>query len=107
MERRREPRQIEDLPVRVFGVDEQGRIFDESVLAHNISQSGALLVGTDRKLRCGDLMVVQFGALNARFRIVWVRDSQAAVQRLQQDECPWLEILAGRQDDSAAGKMRS
>lgn len=108
MERRCERRQVEDLPVRVCGVDEQGRFFDESVLAHNISESGALLVGLDQKLRCGDLIVVQFGALKARFRIVWVRDSQsplkvqAAVQRLKQDECPWLEILAGR----LAGEVR-
>lgn len=107
MERRREPRQIEELPVRIRGVDEHGRSFDESVCAHNISQSGALLVGIDRKLRCGDLIVVQFGLLKARFRIVWVRDSQAAVQRLKQDECPWPEILAGPHADTAAGKVRS
>ena len=99
MERRGEPRQIEDLPIRVWGVDERGSWFTQFALAHDISRGGALLMGLEQELRCGDLVLLQYGSVKARFRIVWLRDSegpyriQAAVQRLEEDECPWLEAL--------------
>jgi hypothetical protein len=100
-ERRREPRLIEDLPVRIWAVDDRGLRFTQSAIAHNISRSGALLTGLERKLRCGDLIWVQYVNAKARFRIVWIRDSQgpykvqAAVQRFSEDECPWGDVLAG------------
>lgn len=52
------------------------------------------------ELRCGDLVLLQYGAQRARFRIVWTRDSGgpqrilAAVQRLEEDYCPWQDLLA-------------
>lgn len=101
-ERRREPRLVEDLPIRIWAVDERGLRFTQTAIAHNISRTGALLIGLERKLRCGDLIWVQYVSAKARFRIVWLRDSQgpykvqAAVQRLTQDECPWDDVLAGQ-----------
>jgi hypothetical protein len=47
-------------------------------------------------VRSGDLVWVEYQGRKARYRIVWVRDSdsdlksQAAVQRLEKEECPWL-----------------
>ena len=58
-------------------------------------RSGALLSGLSRGIRSGDLLWVEYEQRKARFRIVWVRDSQsglktqAAVQRLEKEECPW------------------
>jgi hypothetical protein len=46
-------------------------------------------------MRSGDLLWVQYEQRKARFRIVWVRDSesdlktQAAIQKLDKEECPW------------------
>jgi len=65
----------------------------------NISGHGALLWGIEQLLRCGDLIVVQYGKKRARFRVAWTRDSangekvRAAVQRLESEECPWEEEL--------------
>ncbi len=98
-ERRRQDRFIEDLPVRIWAVNERGGWFSQFAVAHNIGRGGALLMGLEQELRCGDLIWVQYCSIKARFRIVWIRDSpgpyriQAAVQRLEDDECPWAEVL--------------
>ncbi len=100
-ERRSEPRFLEDLAVRIWAVDGRGGWFTQFAVAHNISRGGALLLGLEQELRCGDLIWVQYCSVKARFRVVWMRDSegpyriQAAVQRLDEDECPWEEVLAG------------
>jgi hypothetical protein len=99
VERRREPRIPADLPVRVWGTNAHGISFVQDALARNISGSGALLSTIEQRLRSGDLIGVQYGHKKARFRVVWVRDSgterkfQAAVQRMEGDECPWQEVL--------------
>jgi hypothetical protein len=67
----------------------------QSVTATSISASGALLSGLSPRIRSGDLLWVEYQQRKARFRIVWVRDSQsnlkiqAAVQRLATEQCPW------------------
>jgi hypothetical protein len=96
---RRPSTYIEDLRVRIWAVNLQGAWFTQYALAHDISRGGALLIGLEHELRCGDMILVQYGTLKARFRIVWLRDSEgpylirAAVQRLEQDHCPWQVVL--------------
>jgi hypothetical protein len=100
VERRNEPRIVADLPVRIRAVNQHGGCYSQQVLARNVSGAGALLVGLEMELRCGDLVLLQYGAQRARFRIVWTRDSGgplrilAAVQRLEEDYCPWQDLLA-------------
>ena len=95
VEQRHEQRTQSGLPVRVSGRDCNGTTFTQVVTASNISRSGALLSGLSTGIRSGDLLWVEYEQRKARFRIVWVRDSQsdlktqAAVQRLEKEECPW------------------
>jgi hypothetical protein len=95
VEHRQEQRAQRDLAVQISGRDASGMPFTQSVTASNISRSGALLSGLSRGIRSGDLLWVEYEQRKARFRIVWVRDSQsdlktqAAVQRLEKEECPW------------------
>jgi len=95
VEHRHEPRTQSGLPVRVSGRDCNGSTFTQVVTASNISGSGALLSGLSREMRSGDLLWVENQQRKARFRIVWVRDSQtglktqAAIQKLETEECPW------------------
>jgi len=95
VEHRHEPRTQSGLPVRVSGRDCNGTTFTQVVTASNISGSGALLSGLSREMRSGDLLWVENQQRKARFRIVWVRDSQtglktqAAIQKLETEECPW------------------
>jgi hypothetical protein len=98
-DRRREPRTQVDLPLQVWGVDARGVRFSQDACATSISTSGALLTQLDVNLKSGDLIGVIYAGRKARFRVVWVLPSgtsqriQAAVQRVEPDECPWPDKL--------------
>lgn len=99
VERRNELRVAAELPVRIRAVNQHGGCYSQLVVARNVSGAGALLIGLEMELRCGDLVLLQYGAQRARYRIVWTRDSGgpqrilAAVQRLEEDYCPWQDLL--------------
>jgi len=98
-DRRREPRTQVDLPLQVWGVDARGVRFSQDACATNISLSGALLSQLDVNLKSGDLIGVIYAGRKARYRVVWVLPSgtsqrvQAAIQRVEPDECPWHDRL--------------
>lgn len=85
------------LTVQVSGRDCNGTPFTQCVPASNVSRSGALLSGLSWGIRTEDLLWVEYEHRKARFRVVWVRDSQsdlktqAAIQKLDKEECPWAE----------------
>src|SRR6476620_3237667 len=95
VEHRREQRTQAGLAVQVSGRDCNGTPFTQCVTASNVSRTGALLSGLSRGMRSGDLLWVQYEQRKARFKIIWVRDSesdlktQAAIQKLDKEECPW------------------
>ena len=99
IERRKEARIEADLAICVWGIDSKGLPFAQEALARNISYRGALLTGLEQLLRCGDVIGIQYGRKKARFRIIWLRDSEsdekirAAVQRFEVDACPWEHVL--------------
>ena len=107
IERRHESRFVTDVSVRLRAVDDYGRWYAEQALARNVSLGGALLAGLDQPLRCGDLVILHYQERHGRFRVVWTRDSGgplkilAAVQRLEDDECPWSDLLV---ENNAAGR---
>lgn len=93
MERRREPRIPSEVKVRIAGVDAHGELFAQDAIARSLSVSGALLTGIKHQLRCGDGLFVDHNQSQAKFKVVWVRDGQAAVQRFKDEPCPWKEVL--------------
>jgi len=99
IDRRRELRVESSLKVLIWGLDAQGVRFTQGAMARNLSGSGALLSGVERQLRSGDLIGLQYGACQARFRVIWMRESgngeriRVAVQRLETENCPWPEEL--------------
>ncbi len=100
MTERPEPRVDTDLPVRVWGMDSNGKPFIQHVRARNISSQGALLSGIEHELKPGDIIGVQLEQKKARCRVVWVVDAggiqknQVGLQILEGQECPWREALA-------------
>lgn len=93
MERRLEARLPTEVCVRIFGMDTNGETFRQTVIAGSLSLSGALLTGIAHELRCGDSIAVRRDGQEARFKVVWVRDGQAAIQRLKDELCLWKELL--------------
>jgi hypothetical protein len=69
------------------------------MLATNLSRSGALLTKGEAELRCGDLILVEYGSRRAHFRIVGVLDggteegTRIAIYKLGNEECPWEAVL--------------
>ena len=74
-EQRPELRVDTDLPVRVFGMDANGKPLNQHVRARNISSNGALVSGIEQPLKVGDIIGVQREQKKARFRVVWVVDA--------------------------------
>jgi len=109
-ERRLNPRVQLELPVFVWGVDAQSFRYSQQAVARSISFGGALISGIELRLRPGDLIGIQYGDNRAHFRVVWARDSegalknQAAVQRMDDSECPWKELLEKSIGASASGQ---
>lgn len=99
VERRREPRTAIDIGVMVWGVDTRGEHFIQTAHAHDISLSGAMVKDLAGEVRPGDVVGILYQGKKARFRVVWVRydrageETQAALRRMEADECPWLELL--------------
>jgi len=99
MESRLEPRTQAELVVSVKGSDKTGQPFSQDALASRISLSGALLSGLGRELRSGDLISVQYANRRAKFKVVWVMNSethqltQAAVHLCSGEHCPWKNKL--------------
>ncbi len=103
-----EPRVDVDLLVRVWGMGTDGRPFNQSAHAHNISDHGAKLSGIQHPLAAGDVIGVQLGANKARFRVIWVIDAgllqniQAGVQIVEGQQCPWQHEMSSSQSTSSS-----
>ncbi len=92
-----------DLPVRVWGMTQEGRPFFQQARAISITASGALLSQIDCVLTPGEVIGVQFGSKKARCRVLSVQSAsqsekaQAEVQLLEGQSCPWQDELSAEQ----------
>src|SRR5258708_17016229 len=101
MEKRPELRVSADIPVRVWGMDADGRPFFQSAMANNLSSEGAQLTHIHHTLKVGDIIGIQYGEKKARFNVIWAKSSvapgrnQAGVRILAQQPIPWGEVTEG------------
>jgi hypothetical protein len=86
---------VEDLLVRVWGMNANGKAFSQSAYARNLAHDGALLSGVDDALTPGDTIGIQHQDKKARFKVVTTHDAgllhkiQVEVQLVSGQECPW------------------
>jgi PilZ domain len=98
-----EPRFNVDLPIRVFGVDADDRVFSQVAHARNISEHGAKLVGLEETLNPGDIIGVHFGDKKARCNVIWVVDARethkidVGVKVMEGQPHPWQEQVETQQ----------
>jgi hypothetical protein len=103
MENRPESRVEADIPVRVWGMDSDGRPFFQTASAGNISSDGALLSSVNHSLKPGEVIGVQYGEKKARFRVIWVvetgtaRKNEVGVQILEHQQSPWGDLTQAQQ----------
>ncbi len=68
---RREKRVAAVVPVRLWGMDAQGRPFIEISRTVNISRSGVLLGDIPAKLSIGDIVGLTYAEKKHKFRVIW------------------------------------
>jgi hypothetical protein len=99
MSKEAEPRVDVNLPVRLFGMDAEGRPFSQKAEARNISQHGARIAGLEKQLKPGDVIGIQSGDQKARCKVIWVVDAgptkkiEAGVKMVEGQPCPWQKEL--------------
>ncbi|MCU1271454.1 MAG: type pilus assembly PilZ [Acidobacteriaceae bacterium] len=100
MEKRPESRVSADIPVRVWGMDAEGKPFFQSGLANSLSSEGAQLTHLHHCLKVGDMIGIQYGDKKARFKVIWStpsvapRKNKAGVVILPEQSSPWADIAA-------------
>lgn len=72
MRRLRERRVVMALPVRIWGMDLSGKLFEVEAQTVNITPVGARISGIPFHLRRGALVGIQCGRSSARFRVSWI-----------------------------------
>lgn len=98
MEKRPEARIAADIPVRVWGMDSDGKPFFQNAVASNLSSEGALLSRLHHNLKQGEIVGVQYDDKKARFHIKWLKASslprtfEAGIQILKGQVVPWAEV---------------
>ena len=65
---------VEDLVVRVWGMNAKGKPFSQNAYARNLTLDGAMLSGVDDALTPGDTIGVQHQDKKARFTVVTTRE---------------------------------
>ena len=73
MEKRPESRVSAEIPVRVFGVNADGKAFFQKAVASNLSSEGATLTRVEHSLKVGEVIGIQHADKKARFEIKWVK----------------------------------
>jgi hypothetical protein len=106
MEKRPESRIAADIPVRIWGMDADGKPFFQSAMASSLSSEGALLSRIHHTLKQGEIIGIQYGDKKARFEIKWLKvvgvpkTFEAGVQLLAGQTVPWAEV-AGKDKPAA------
>ncbi len=72
MPKRRDKRLTMPLPVRLWGLDSEGKVFSQKVKTINITPGGARVYGVTARLEPGFNVGLQCGSLKGRFLVVWI-----------------------------------
>jgi PilZ domain len=113
MDKRPEFRVSADIPVRIWGMDADGRPFFQSAIASNLSTAGAQLSRVHHSLKVGEIIGIQYGDVKARCRVVWMKPSvalghnEAGVQILAQQPVPWGEVTAENRPEKSSVQRES
>ncbi len=98
-----EPRFRVDLPIRVFGMDDDDRPFSQIAHAQNISGHGVRLAGLEGHLKAGDIIGVHFGDKKAHCNVIWVVDAgeaeriETGVEVVEGQPSPWQEEIEAQE----------
>jgi hypothetical protein len=97
---RREQRVEMMLPVRLWGMDRHGKLFEQHATTLDITPVGACLTGVTCDLQVGCIIGVQHGNSKSRFKVAWIgepgsaRDTQIGIITVEPGKYIWGVALA-------------
>jgi hypothetical protein len=93
MSTRKDHRTTISLPVRIWGMDFDGKLFRQDVRTIDITPVGAKLKGVRCNLHRGAIIGVQCGTSRARSRVVWIGENgeagQIGIELLERGKYIW------------------
>ena len=89
MSKQREKRTFVKLPVRVWGMDSTGKLFNIEAHTVNITAVSACIEGDLQFLQRGAVVGVQCGQSRSRFRVVWSREGRIGVHSIERGKYIW------------------
>jgi len=96
---RRELRVTLDLPVRIWGMDPTGKVFDQEAKTIDVTTTGVRLAGVTHPLNRGSVVGVQHRGSKARFRVTWVgqqgtmEEGQIGLQLIESGKFIWGRVI--------------
>jgi Tfp pilus assembly protein PilZ len=113
MGKRRDPRIVARLEVRIAGIDADGRPLLQAAKTGNISRHGALLEGIQGTFEPGEVISITCKNNKARFRVAWIgvagtdRAGQIGVEIVDPSKCIWdAATLPASADDKYVTKTK-
>jgi hypothetical protein len=113
MGKRRDPRIVAKLDVRIAGIDADGRPLLQAATTGNISRQGALLEGIQGTFKAGEVISVTYKSNKARFRVAWIgvagteKAGQIGVESVDSSKCIWdASLLPPLADDKYVTKTK-
>ena len=94
------------IPVRVFGMDADGRPFVQLATARNLTLEHAILERVEHRLAPGAVIGIQYEEHKTRVRVLWVceldgaRDTQLGIQLIDARQCPWSCAMSAQETRS-------
>ena len=112
MKKPREQRISIKLPVRIWGMDSVGKLFNTDAHTVDITPIGACIQGVSASLERGSIIGVQCGRSQARFRIVWMgqrgtnRQGQIGVRSLDLGKYIWGISLKRKMEEILISEVK-
>ena len=99
MGRRKEKRVELALPVRVWGMDANGQMFEQQATTTDVTTTGARIVGIKHLLHRGCVIGLEHGGSRARFRVTYVGSAEngagstIGVQLVESGKFIWGRVI--------------
>ena len=99
MSQRKEQRFSLEMPVRISGLDADGRLFEQEAETLDVTTSGARISGIRHRLHRGCIITIQRRTSKARFRVMWVGEDggpdqgQIGVQLIESGKFIWGQVI--------------
>jgi diguanylate cyclase (GGDEF)-like protein len=109
--KRQELRHSLTLPVRIWGMDTTGQMFEQDATTVDVTTTGAHITGIKYRLQRGCVIGVEHCSSRARYRVTWVgkkedgQPGEVGVQLIESGKLIWGRVIPRVFGDSASGRI--